>query len=401
MTEKLYDRDSTLQEFDCKVIGLYNINDTTLGVETDRTAFFPEGGGQTSDRGVFFVDALTPAIHVENVQIDTEHLLHFVENSEENVKSLKIGTLLHGKIDWEKRFSDMQQHSGEHILSGIVHRLYGFSNVGFHLSAQEVTVDFDGELSENDICKVESLVNKTIWQNLEIHAWYPSETDLLAITYRSKKEIDGPLRLVEIPSVDICACCAPHVRHTGEIGLLRVVQAERHRGGTRLWILCGARAMEDAAAKLKENHKVGVLLSAKQTETFAAVQRLKEKNAALSFALVGTQRELLALRAKTVTPQTALVEQIDADGTLLRDYADLLADKADAFAAVFSAGDDMKFVIISKHGFALAPVAETLRSTFGAKCGGRGGVLQGALCGAFDAVRATLETIAKQGGRAQ
>ena len=390
MTQRLYDEDSTLIVFECKVIGLYAMENGCLGVETDRTAFFPVGGGQTSDIGTLTVDGTGAVLHVENVEMRGNRILHCVENSAENVKSLEIGTVLHGKIDWKKRFSDMQQHSGEHLLSGVVHRTFGFDNVGFHLSAQEVTVDFNGELTETDICKVEDLVNEAIWKNLKIRTWYPGEAELVSLQYRSKKEIDGPLRLVEIPGVDLCACCAPHVRRTGEIGALRVTAFERHRGGMRLWILCGERAMRDAREKLKENHRVGAMLSCRQTETADAVRRLKEKNASLAFALAGAQRALLKAQAQSLAPQRRQLAQLDADATLLREYADLLSEKADEFAAVFSTGDEKKLVVITKTNFDLLPLTALLRERFSAKCGGRGGILQGSVTAADDDLRALL-----------
>ena len=175
MTEKLYYLDAYLEEFECKVTDLYT-DEQYIYVETDRTAFFPEGGGQTSDRG-FLGEA-----YVENVQITNGKILHFVENNEENVKKLQNSTILKGKIDMKKRFSDMQQHSGEHIFSGIVHNLYGYNNVGFHLGSEVVTLDFDGVLNEEDICKVENLVNEAVWKHLEIRILYPSDEELKAIT---------------------------------------------------------------------------------------------------------------------------------------------------------------------------------------------------------------------------
>ena len=159
MTEKLYYIDAYLESFECKVVSLYT-DERYIYVETDRTAFFPEGGGQTSDRGWL------NGTYVENVQFIDGKILHFVENNEENVKKLENSTSLHGKIDMKKRFSDMQQHSGEHIFSGIVHNLYGYNNVGFHLGSEVVTLDFDGILNENDIRKVELLVNEVVWKNI-------------------------------------------------------------------------------------------------------------------------------------------------------------------------------------------------------------------------------------------
>ena len=257
MTEKLYDNDSYLSEFDCKVISLYSDEDY-IYIETDRTAFFPEGGGQTCDKGTL------GEIDVENVQIVDGRIWHYVKNSEENAEKIKVGSVLKGKIDTKKRFSDMQQHSGEHIFSGIVNSLYGYNNVGFHLGTEVVTLDFDGELNEDDICKVENLVNEAIWRCLEIKVTFPSPEELTKIKYRSKIEIEGQVRIVEIPGVDICACCAPHVKNTGEIGIVRVVNFERYKGGTRVSILCGERALYDLRHKLKQNRLISNLTSAKQ-----------------------------------------------------------------------------------------------------------------------------------------
>lgn len=222
MTERLFDLDSYLAEFRCKVTELYTEGDN-LQVVTDRTAFFPEGGGQSSDIGL-----LGGAV-VKDAQQCGQKIIHIVENSMENVQNLAVGNEIEGKVDMKKRFSDMQQHSGEHIFSGIVHSLYGYDNVGFHLGRETVILDFNGELKHEDICKVERLVNKAVWDNLEIRVFFPSGEELPSLSYRSKKEIDGRLRLVEIPGVDLCACCAPHVKRTGEIGLIEVTSFERFR----------------------------------------------------------------------------------------------------------------------------------------------------------------------------
>ena len=200
----------------------------------------------------------------------------------------------------KKRFSDMQQHSGEHIFSGIVHNLYGYNNVGFHLGSEVVTLDFDGVLNEDDICKVENLVNEAVWKNLEIKILYPSDEELKQITYRSKIEIEGQVRIVEIPGIDTCACCAPHVKRTGEIGIVEVVNFEKYKGGTRVSILCGERALKDIRHKLGENRKVSVITKAKQSETAEAVDRLMKEKERLEFELVGANREILFSKAESI-----------------------------------------------------------------------------------------------------
>ena len=373
MTVKLYDNDSYLSEFNCKVVSLYS-DDSYIYIETDRTAFFPEGGGQTCDKGSF------NGIDVENVQIIDGKILHFVKNSDENAENIKENSLLHGKIDMKKRFSDMQQHSGEHIFSGIVNSLYGYNNVGFHLGSEVVTLDFDGELGEDDICKVENLVNKAIWDNLEIKVTFPSSEELSRIKYRSKIEIEGQVRIVEIPGVDVCACCAPHVRFTGEIGIVRVVSFERYKGGTRVSILCGERALFDLRHKLKQNRLVSNLTSSKQDETAAAVERLKNENEKLKYDIVGLTRELLSLKSEVITAQDKIIIFDDKlQGKLLQDFAISLMDKAESFAASFCGENgSYRYCIVSKQ-VNLQPLCKALNSSFSGRGGGKPEIVQGSI----------------------
>ena len=386
MTEKLYDLDSYVTEFECKVIDLYERGEK-LNVVLDRTAFFPEGGGQTSDRGTL------GDVYVEDVQIECGKIRHIVENSKDNSEKLRVGTVLMGKIDFEKRFSDMQQHSGEHIFSGIVHSLYGYDNVGFHLGSETVTLDFNGPLTKDDVCKVERLVNKAVWDNKAIHVFFPTEEEKQTITYRSKKEIDGPLRLVEIPGVDICACCAPHVRRTGEIGLVEVVKFEKYKGGTRLNILCGERALCDVRKKLDENHAVAALLSAKETETAKMVEKLKTDNADLSYQLGGARLEKLKILAQSMGESERNIVFCDlTENDMIREYANLLSDKSRDFAAVFGGENgNYKFVMISKSGFDLDSLCKKMREVFGARGGGRNGIVQGSVSAGEEEIRKALE----------
>ncbi len=385
MTEKLYDRDAYLIEFSCKVIDLY-ANEKYIYTELDRTAFFPEGGGQTSDRGWL------NGAYVENVQIIDGKIIHFVENSEENVKNLKNSTILQGKIDMKKRFSDMQQHSGEHIFSGIVHNLYGYNNVGFHLGSEVVTLDFDGILSAEDICKVENLVNKSIWDNLEIQILYPTDEELSKIKYRSKIEIEGQVRIVEIPGIDVCACCAPHVKRTGEIGIVEVVNFEKYKGGTRVSILCGERALLDIRHKLGENRKISVLTKTKPSETASAVERLLKEKERLEYELVGANRTLLAAKAeKTESAQRIIIFDSRLEGKLLTEFTESIKSRADSFAACFCGEEGQYRYCIASTESDLRPLAKRLNDTFSGKGGGRGQMIQGSLCGTEEDIRAFLE----------
>lgn len=387
MTEKLYYLDAYLEEFECKVINLYT-DKHYIYIETDRTAFFPEGGGQTSDRGW-----LNEA-YVENVQIKDGKILHFVENNEENVKKLQNSTILYGKIDMKKRFSDMQQHSGEHIFSGIVNKLYGYNNVGFHLGSEIVTLDFDGVLNEDDICKVESLVNQAIWKNLEIRILYPSDDELKSISYRSKIEIEGQVRIVEIDGVDTCACCAPHVKRTGEIGIVEVVNFEKYKGGTRVSILCGERSLNDIRHKLNENKKVSVITKAKQSETAVAVERLMKEKDRLEFDLVGANREILFSKAEgIIKDKRIIIFDKKLEGKLLTEFTEAIKDKAEDFTACFCGEKSFYRYCISSRTVDLQTLAKELNSTFNGKGGGRGEMIQGSLTGAEKQIRDFLNNL--------
>lgn len=374
MTEKLYDLNSYVWEFDCKVTDLYKDGDNLI-VETDRTAFFPEGGGQSSDVGYL------STLYVKDVQNKCGKILHIVENYEENVEKISIGDSIKGKIDEKKRFSDMQQHSGEHIFSGIVHTLYGYDNVGFHLGTQAVTLDFNGVLNYDDVCKVEDLVNEAVWANKKIKVFYPDEDELKRINYRSKKELDEAIRIVEIEGVDVCACCAPHVKRTGEIGIVKVLSFEKYKGGTRLYILCGERALRDIREKLTENKKISNLLSSRETETFQMVEKIKKDNADLSYKLNGARLDVLRLQAEKIEKKEKILVFCDLDDiNSIREYADMLSEKAEKFGAVFGKSDKgYKFVIITKTDYDINSVVLSLREKLSAKGGGRGAIVQGSV----------------------
>ena len=384
MTERLYDSDSYLDVFSCKVVNLYN-DDKYTYIETDRTAFFPEGGGQTSDKG-WLGEA-----YVENVQINDGKILHFVENSDENVKNLEIGMSVCGKIDMKKRFSDMQQHTGEHIFSGIVNRLYGYNNVGFHLGTEVVTLDFDGTLNEDDICKVENLVNKAVWDNLPIKVLFPTDEELKSISYRSKIEIEGQVRIVEIPGVDVCACCAPHVKTTGEIGIIEVVSFEKYKGGTRVSILCGERALSDIRAKLNENRKISALTCAKQKETAQAVERLKQENEKLKYEIVGLNREILSSMAESINEDSRIIIfDKRLEGKLLSDFTLSLMPKASEFIASFCGEDGVFKYCIASSNIDLRPLSKALNSAFSGRGGGRPEIVQGSVNGSQEEIEKFL-----------
>ena len=231
-TEKLFYEDSHLKEFTAKVISCKPYKEQ-YKVVLDRTAFFPEGGGQYADTGML------DDVRVLDVHEKEGIIYHTTE------KALEAGKTVTGKINWEERFEKMQQHTGEHIVSGLVHERFGYNNVGFHLGSDYCTMDFDGTLTKEQLREIELAANQAVWKNIDIVVTYPSKEELANMDYRSKIEIEGQVRIVTVPGYDVCACCAPHVKKTGEIGMLKLVNMVNYKGGERITMLCGVRALKD------------------------------------------------------------------------------------------------------------------------------------------------------------
>ena len=277
-------------------------------VVLDRTAFFPEQGGQKADRGTLGGASLLDAEIHEGV---ITHLLD---------APLEVGSEVSGEVDWGRRFDFMQQHTGEHILSGLANRLYGAENVGFHLSEREVQLDFSVQLSEEELRALERAANEAIFRDIPVKAYYPNAEELAALNYRQKKELSGAIRIVELAGVDCCACCAPHVARSSEVGILKVLSAMNYKGGTRLYIACGMRAVEDYAARIREAQQLSKLLSAPQGEFSEAVVRLRDKAAAAEQRAAETALALILARAEAEIREKAQTqgrEQAEADGICL------------------------------------------------------------------------------------
>lgn len=268
MTEKLYDKDAYLHTFFAKVEECLKVGDV-YEVVLDKTAFFPESGGQSADVGKI------GQADVFDVQISADGTIkHFIN------KVIEVGAQYECFIDFEKRFRKMQNHTGEHIVSGIVHSLYGYDNVGFHLGSHDVTMDYNGMLNREDILKIEYLANKACAENIKVIAKYPNEAELKDITYRSKIELKENVRIVEIPGYDVCACCAPHVERTGAVGMIKLLDFIKYKGGVRVHMKCGFDALDDYNDKYSNVADISESLSVKQTEAFAAVRKLENDLAA-------------------------------------------------------------------------------------------------------------------------
>lgn len=360
MTVKLYDIDSHLSEFSATVLSCEN----AVAV-LDKTAFFPEGGGQTSDTG--FIDG----VRVYDVQIKDGVIYHYLE------EDVEVGKTVDCKIDWDERFRKMQNHSGEHIISGIVHSLYGYDNVGFHLSKTEMTMDFSGLLSRDDLDKIELLANKAVWENVKFNCYYPESLENLE--YRSKLDLTEDVRIVEIENYDRCACCAPHVNTSSEIGIIKILDFEKCKGGVRLWVKCGADALCDYNLKYQNGLKISSLLCAEQDNIAEVVEKLIENDGELKFKIGDLKRRLIAEKVKAFGGQEEITAEFESDMDIkeLQLYSDSLYKKAGGIRAVFSGKEGEYFFAIVGDEAPLQELFKKMKISLNIRGGGRGCMVQG------------------------
>ena len=367
MTEKLYDRDSHLRAFSATVLRCEPA-EKGFRVFLDRTAFFPEGGGQPADTGTLGDAA------VLDVQETDGAIAHYTD------RALEPGAQVCGEIDWPQRFRRMQGHSGEHIISGIVHRDYGYDNVGFHLGDHEITMDYNGELTWEQLMEIERLANEAVWRNVPICAEYPPQETLAGLEYRSKLDLKENVRIVTVEGYDVCACCAPHVSFTGEIGAIKIVDSMRHRGGVRLTILCGSDAQADYRRKHDQVAAISALLSARQSDVIPAVERLQGEIAALKQTISELNRKCneQRLRALPETEGNLCIVDVFDDPVAMRELVNAGMQRAGGVCAAFSGTDETgyRYIIGSLHAD-LRARAKEINAALSGKGGGQPTMIQG------------------------
>ncbi len=371
-TKKLYDLDSYSTTFTAKVLACTAIegDPKRFAVILDQTLFFPEEGGQSPDQG-----CLEEAT-VFDVQIKDEVITHYVDAPFEE------GATVRGTVDWKHRFYNMQQHSGEHIFSGIVHQRFGFDNVGFHLSDQIVTMDFNGVLTEQQVKEVEYAVNEVIAKNVPVTVAFPTKEELEQLDYRSKKELEGPIRIVTVEGYDVCACCAPHVSRTGEIGMLKVMHVQNYKGGVRVTFLCGFRALEAFREKNAIVDQLVNMMSTNQENIADNITKLRDELQLVKGKLATANRQLLEIELQELDPNQKDVilfkEQIDAK--LLREIANKLMERYEGICGVFSGDDESGYnYVIGSNTIDCKALAEKMKETLSARGGGSSQMIQGSV----------------------
>ena len=357
MTEKLYELDSYIRSFTAVVVECVPYNDGHA-VRLNRTAFFPEGGGQAADPGTL------GGVTVKDVQIVDGEIWHYTD------APLAMGDEVEGVLDWETRFSRMRHHTSEHIVCSIANRWHGLHNVGFHLGSEDVTLDLDGELTREQIDAIEDEANRVVAANVAVTTAIPSAEELENISYRSKKELDGDVRLVTIEGVDCCACCAPHVTRTGEIGLIKLLDFIRYKGGVRIHMLCGEAALADYRLRYAQSAEISAKLSVKQYDLTAAVDRLLTERDNLKLALRAANRRLADMQVSMVAPTESPVYLIgeDWDTEMLRRVVNGLTERCGGLCAAYSGKDGAYSYVLGGTG----DIKETTKQ-MNAALNGRGG----------------------------
>ena len=367
ITIKLYDNDSYMTEFEAVVVSCEQ-EKKGYKIELDQTVFFPEEGGQCCDRGTLNGENVT------YVELCGNTIYHYTD------VSFEVGKNVHGKIDFELRYINMQNHSGEHVISGLSHNLYGCENVGFHLGDGYVTMDLDKPLTSEQLALIEKKANEIIYMNVPITAEYPDKEKLSEINYRAKLDLSENVRIVSIGDMDKCACCAPHVARTGEIGIIKILDAINYKGGMRLNILCGSLAVADYGERFKRNVEISNLLSAKQGEITEAVKKLLDDNIALKQSINAMCNTL----SKSIVDSTPCSEGnicVFCDGLpaeYLRSVAPGLALKCNGVAVAFTGNDNegYKYTIAVKDGD-ISPFVKEANQSLNGRGGGRGNIASG------------------------
>ena len=381
-TEKLYYADAFLKEFAATVLSCEPGKAGYL-VTLDRTAFYPEGGGQPADHGTLNGCAVTDVHEKDGV------VVHTVENA------VEIGETVTGRIDWARRFDHMQQHSGEHILSGILCHDYRCDNVGFHLGADTVTIDYNADISWEQALDAERKANAVIWADTPVEITYPSPAELEALDYRSKKELTGQVRIVTFPEADCCACCGTHVLRAGQVGLIKVLSCQKFREGVRMEILCGQRALAYLGHVYDQARSVGQRLSVKPDGILPAVERLEAEQSALKTREAAMEDQLFqSIAARHAGAENALVFQPALRPDSVRRLADALGHVCTGLAAVFAGEEDhWNYALLRADGTDISPTVKALNGALHGRGGGRSGFAQGSVQASEGSIRAFFNNL--------
>ncbi len=417
-TIKLYEQDAFLTHCTTTLCGVLPVGKGGCKVALAQSIFFAEGGGQPADRGAL---AFATAQGEQTANVCDVHekdgvLWHTLEalpapladallgvdgnaaaggDNAAMQRANLLGCAVHCTLDWAHRLDSMQQHTGEHILSGILHQLYGAENVGFHIGSEAVRMDTSCPIGAEQLKIAEDMANEIIWQDIPIETLLPSADALAAMAYRSKKEIDGTVRIVRIANADTCACCGTHLHRTGQVGQIKILAAEHYKGGERLSVVCGKRALHAAQGMRTREAEIGALLSAKPELTAAAVQRIYRELGELKFAKQGVEQQLFTALAQqaaataatgSTAPAIFTVNGLTPDG--LHKLAEALSMQTDVLCAALCEQparlDPKTGATVANTGYCIAqrggdirPICKALNTALQGRGGGKPNICQG------------------------
>ena len=387
-TQKYYEADAYRREADAVILAAEPDGRGGGKLALDGTVFYPEGGGQPADHGTLTLPD-GARLTVTDVHEQGGVIWHRVDALPDTAAP---GTAVTGRIDWAWRFDKMQQHTGEHILSGILHQMFGAENVGFHIGSDAVRMDTSVPISAEGLREAELAANRIVWQNVPVLITYPTRDELARMTYRSKKEIEGQVRIVTIPGADVCACCGTHTAATGAVGQIKILAAENYKGGVRLSIVCGERALLAAQAMRQRQADIGALLSAKPSETAHAVHRVYDEYTALKFAHFGLCSELFDALAAQVAPGAdaiRIVPGLDPDG--LHRLAARLSEATTGLCAALTANEKGTGYCLAQAGGDVRALTKALNTALNGRGGGKPGICQGSCAAAPEQVETFLK----------
>ena len=365
-TRKLYYEDNYLSRFTARVLSCEEVQGSWQ-VILDATAFYPEGGGQAGDTGTL------KGIPVLDTREQGDAVVHFCADP------LRPGEEVEGIVDFDRRFDLMQQHTGEHMLSGLVHRRYGYHNKGYHVGADFVTVDFDGVIPDEDIPALERELNEAVWRNIPVRCWVPSPEELPTVFYRTKRELPWPVRIVEVPGCDSCACCGIHVAATGAVGIIKILNTMGFRGGTRLEMVSGKRAWLAMNTAWEQNRKVSQAFSSQINQTGDAARRMNEVVSRQKFRITQLERELFQSIARGYAGTGNVLHFAEGlEPVMIRELCDAIAEVCGGIAAVFSGTDETGYgcCLVNRQGD-LRSLGKAMNGALSGRGGGKPNFHQG------------------------
>lgn len=376
-TVRLFDSSPAEKRFEATVISCEAREDGKYAVILDKTLFFPEEGGQSCDTGRLGEARVLQVLENQGI------ICHVVD------KPLCEKDSVAGEIDYEERFRKMQNHTAEHIVSGLIYKNFGLHNVGFHLGRDEMTADFDGELDQAQLKLIETLANKAVFECRTVRGYYPEPQELATLEYRSKLDLTENVRIVEIEGVDMCACCAPHVSNTGEIGLVKILYAEKYKGGVRLYMKAGIDALEGYRAEYEQCRRISVAISAKHSEVADGVDRLLEDIDAFKVKISQMKREIMALRLEKIeyTDGNLCIFEDDGDMLSLRNLVNEAKKRCGGICACFSGNDSQGYkYIISSTTVDLRAMSKDINAAINGRGGGSSEMIQGSCTAKRDVI---------------